>query len=184
ADAPVMSGGARRCPPRECHAVPAIRGNTVIIADEAAPHATDRDRQEERGRRCIEPGGDRKATLPDLPVVREHAADQAAIPHEATAAEDLAGRIRDDVVEMEQEVVDLGAENAADCDTGEHVPDELALESVPLELPPGCPGPAQERQEHHDAEGRHDEVSDAEQLWEHAIDPGQGRAPPGAGGLT
>ena len=86
-------------------------------------------------------------------------AEQAAEPDQATAAEEVARPFAG----MQDEVVDLGAQQAADHGCDEQTVDEIRPDAALLELPMGDEPGSDEGQRHHKPERVHGEPADMEQ---------------------
>jgi hypothetical protein len=153
---PAVLGGAPLGNATPYHAVGVA---AVVVADQEAAEPTYGICEGQSRRRGVVHGGHGQLARADLEVIGEDAADEAAVPYEAAAAEQFAHRVGNQRVPVQREVVELGTENTADGYPGEHVPAEFLRQAVAPKLFADQPGGADEGQEHHHAEAGDDEVA-------------------------
>ncbi len=98
----------------------------------------------------------------------EEAADEAAVPHEADAAEERAHEVRVDLAPVLDQPVDAGADEAAHARRDDQLVGELALDAAALdERPHDGEAGHDERQRGHEAEAVELELADLEEDGAH-----------------
>ena len=99
----------------------------------------------------------------------DEAADEAAVPHEADAAEGRAHEVRVDLAPVLDEPVDAGADEAAHAGGDHQLVGELGLDAAALdERPHDGEAGHDDRQRGHEAEAVELEVADLEEDRAHA----------------
>ena len=177
-----VPGGARRDALGKAYAPGLIGRSAVVVAHEETADAAERVRRGERGRAELGRPADGNAEAPAVEYDGERAADEPAVPHHSSSAEERAE------VLGEHDVPELCADDAADDRRDDHVARVVLAHPELADLPPGEPPPDQETDHQHDAVAgdlERTEVDD-ERIDGHGISrsarvsPGKGRSSRGS----